>query len=123
LRTATQAFTGHVKRRLNLRFSNVFIDATKSRALKSIVQRIKKLSFCELLYTIAKQDNARGFTVRIQATSGRCDTSKTKPFTEAERHIATLQNEPNVWKNGFMFVEKLSKRCCITTWVLYKYSD
>jgi hypothetical protein len=26
-----------------------------------------------------------------------------------------------MWKNGFMFVEKLSKRCCIKFQVLYKY--
>ncbi len=28
-----------------------------------------------------------------------------------------------MWKIRFMFVEKLSKRCCITIWVLYKYSE
>jgi hypothetical protein len=27
------------------------------------------------------------------------------------------------WKIRFMFVEKLSKRCCITLRVLYKYSQ
>jgi hypothetical protein len=26
-----------------------------------------------------------------------------------------------MWKNRFMFVEKLSKRCCIKFRVLYKY--
>jgi|LakMenE18May11ns_1017448.scaffolds.fasta_scaffold9882173_2 hypothetical protein len=32
-----------------------------------------------------------------------------------------IKKSPTMWKNGFMFVEKLSKRCCIKFQVLYKY--
>jgi hypothetical protein len=32
-----------------------------------------------------------------------------------------IKKSPSMWKNGFMFVEKLSKRCCIKFQVLYKY--
>jgi hypothetical protein len=123
LRTAQTPFTRLQKRALKPTCTNVFIDATKLQANCEPASSAKKFSFCEHLTGLRNESYLSVSKACFSAVFVRIDTSKTGPFDDVNRSATKLQNELKVWKNGFMFVEKLSKRCCITTWVLYKYSD
>lgn len=56
---------------------------------------------------------------KLASSTARSQSTNTLHF-EA---LPKPKHEKIMWKIRFMFVEKLSKRCCITIWVLYKYSE